>query len=169
MDAGNWITLAGVAAAWLVPLANTWLKDWLERRKTNKELEQPQYKAGRFVSLFGNRFTSLLISILSLSTSLILLIYELSDTAPITRNTIFNIALYTSGIFSQLLLILINIIVDGMNKTDSLIINRIRDGQKEFLSLSSKQVDALEQIITITNLSLNTNKEHTGNRDDSIC
>jgi hypothetical protein len=176
VDAGNWISLAAIA----ITLLNTWFKDWLERRRANRDSAQPRRSVGRAISWFGGWFAKPLVTYIillsSLTISVIFLAEELSKSDPITRRSVFNISYQTALITSYLLFGYIQFISDGIHKILRSFIGlssrqedtsrEINQLLREFVDLSFAHNNAITELSTIVHTSLDNTKDNRKDGDN---
>jgi hypothetical protein len=146
METKDWLTIAGFAFL----LLNTWLKDWLERRRARQAPEQPQSQTAPTRIWLARPLISFLLPTGSILFALISLTIELVNTGPITRMGIFTIALDIGLIFFQTLHILLMSWVD-----------RIYKRLNELMSLQDRQLKVVEHITAITSMSDDIDREET--------
>jgi hypothetical protein len=144
MDTGNWIALAAAAASWVIPLVNTWFKDWLDRRRGSQEGKQSESRLRHRRRRSNTIDVTPIISLFGISSSIIFFVRELDNPDPVTRHAMFNMALYAGTIIYHMVALLIA----GLQRQINTISNSM-DMMIEIHEADQKQISQLTKIIEV--------------------
>jgi len=138
----HWIALATMVATLVGPVFAVWLQKRLERSATKLATSQPK-RRNLFIRLVASQGLTLIIASVSIVFVAYSLLRELNSSQPITRSSVFTIALFTGTILYQLVVSLFALTVRELIRVQRTLV----DSFEHVASTHSDIVDSQERLV----------------------